>query len=168
MKFDKQPLFRSHARRKGACLLLVAGMAGLASCASPRAKEERLMSDAVGFSIAEAGKFFSACAREQLDCDRWAESFFVLMGPGMNALLSSPSSRAGLSDYAVGELCNGLGRFLSAPLPNLSNEKVAQMAVVYRPFAAELYGLMDEEAKRRELTHAGCDAAVSVEEGPQR
>jgi len=126
------------------------------------------MSDAVGFSVAEAGKFFSACARESLDCDRWAESFFVLMGPGMNGLLSSPSSRAGLSDHAVGELCNGLNRFLSAPLEEIVNKRVANVALTYRPFAAELYGLMDGEARRRDLRHAGCDQPVSLGTTPQQ
>jgi len=125
------------------------------------------MSDAVGFSVAEAGKFFSACAREGLDCDRWADSFFALMGPGMNGLLSSSSSRAGLSDHAVGELCNGLNRFLSAPLAKIENKRISDMALTYRPFAEELYGLMDGEARRRDLHHAGCDQPVLQATTPQ-
>jgi hypothetical protein len=79
----------------------------------------------------------------------------------MNAFLSSPSYRAELSDHAIGELCNGLNHFLSAPLADIKNKKVSELALVYRPFAAELYGLMDEEAKRRDLPFAGCDRPIS-------
>lgn len=161
MRGGERLLFRVDALLRSKCLFIVAVMIGLASCASAPSKEERLMSEAVGFSIAEAGKFFASCARGGLDCDRWAESFFVLMGPGMNALLSSPNYRSKLPDQVVGELCNGLNHFLSAPLAKIENKRVAEMALVYRPFAVELYGLLDEEAKRRDLRYAGCDLPIS-------
>lgn len=150
-------------------LFVVILMAGLVSCAPMPTKEARLMSDAVGFSVGTAGGFLAACAKraEGLDCDRWAGSFFIMMGPGMNALLSSPRYRTKSSDQAVHALCNGLYHFLSAPLAKMANERHAMIALAYRPFAVELYGLMDEEAKRRDLPFAGCDAPISKTTVPQ-